>query len=127
MKLQLKNLGALQNVSLEPKPLTIICGKNNSGKTYAMYSLWSLIELSFNVEFHQISEFVGLIKKEGEVDIHLPSFFEKNLQAMVTQLNSILPDTLPRTFNTTKDFFEETIIQNLKVFRSTFCLRSLLV
>lgn len=119
MKLQLKNLGALQNVSLEPKPLTIICGKNNSGKTYAMYSLWSLIELSFNVEFHQISEFVGLIKKEGEVDIHLPSFFEKNLQAMVTQLNSILPDTLPRTFNTTKDFFEETEI-SLKVDTNEF-------
>ncbi|NUG13418.1 AAA family ATPase, partial [Acinetobacter seifertii] len=100
MKLQLKNLGALQNVVLEPKPLTIICGKNNSGKTYAMYSLWSLVELSFNVEFSQTEQFVNLIQSSGELDLNLPEFFEKNLQDMITSINTILPDTLPRTFNT---------------------------
>ena len=78
MKLQLKNLGALQNIVLQPKPLTIICGKNNSGKTYAMYSLWSLIELSFNVEFSQTEQFVNSLISEGEVDVDLPEFFEKN-------------------------------------------------
>lgn len=119
MKLQLKNLGALQNIVLQPKPLTIICGKNNSGKTYAMYSLWSLIELSFNVEFSQTEQFVNSLKSEGEVDVDLPEFFEKNLQDMVAAINLILPNTLPRTFNTTEDFFSETEI-SLKIETSEF-------
>lgn len=116
MKLQLKKLGALQDVTLEPKPLTIICGKNNTGKTYAMYSLWSLIELSFNVdfEFPELQGFVKTIRQKGEVDIHLPDFFEKNLEKMVDAINILLPNTLPRSFNTSKDFFENTEI-SLKV------------
>jgi len=105
MKLQLKNLGAIQNVALKPKPLTIICGKNNTGKTYAMYSLWSLVELSFNVDFPQVKELSNTLNNEGEVSFNIFDFFEKNIIDMVDRINLILIKTLPKTFNTDVDFF----------------------
>jgi len=105
MKLNLRNIGALKEVVLEPKPLTIICGKNNTGKTYAMYSLWSLVELGFNVEFKQIELVSKEIEYKGSVDINLIDFFNTHLNDMVGDINSILVNTLPRTFNTERDFF----------------------
>jgi len=110
MKLQLKNLGAIQNVALKPKPLTIICGKNNTGKTYAMYSLWSLVELSFNVDFPQVKELSNTLNNEGEVSFNIFDFFEENIVDMISRVNSILIKTLPKTFNTDPDFFNETEI-----------------
>lgn len=35
------NLGAVKQGSLTQKPLTILCGPNNSGKTWVMYALYS--------------------------------------------------------------------------------------
>ena len=111
MELQINNLGVIQELKLFPKPLTIICGKNNSGKTYAMYSLWAILELGFNVDFIQLEKYANTLKNSGEVDINLPSFFEENLHAMVDNINTVIPQLLPRAFNTTKDFFENSEVK----------------
>jgi predicted ATPase len=37
MKIKLKNLGAIKQAEFEIGDLTIICGKNNTGKTYTTY------------------------------------------------------------------------------------------
>ncbi len=39
-----KNLGSIREGSFTHKPLTIFCGRNNSGKTWAMYSLYHFYE-----------------------------------------------------------------------------------
>lgn len=43
MKFILNNLGALESATLELGDLTIVCGRNNSGKTYATYSIFGLL------------------------------------------------------------------------------------
>lgn len=111
MNLKIKNLGIIQEVNLSPKPLTIICGKNNSGKTYAMYSLWSIVELGFNAEFQQLESYAQHLRKTGEVDINLPSFFQQNLHSMVESINNIIPNLLPRSFNTSSDFFKDSEVK----------------
>lgn len=40
-----ENLGSVRRGSFALKPLTIFCGPNNSGKTWAMYSLYRFFEL----------------------------------------------------------------------------------
>ena len=35
-----KNLGVIREGKFTQKPLTLFCGPNNSGKTWAMYSLY---------------------------------------------------------------------------------------
>jgi archaellum biogenesis ATPase FlaH len=43
MKIQVKNLGPLKEAEFEVSDLTIICGGNNTGKTYATYALFGFL------------------------------------------------------------------------------------
>lgn len=45
MKVILKNLGILKSAEFEIGDLTIICGKNNTGKTYAVYAFYGYLKL----------------------------------------------------------------------------------
>jgi AAA15 family ATPase/GTPase len=45
MHITVKNLGALEQASFEPGDITIICGRNNTGKTYATYALYGFLSL----------------------------------------------------------------------------------
>ena len=44
MKFGIKNLGPIKEANIELGDLTIICGKNNRGKTYLTYSLYSFLD-----------------------------------------------------------------------------------
>ena len=46
MAFQVKNLGVVKQGELIQQPLTILCGPNNSGKTWVMYSLYCAYELT---------------------------------------------------------------------------------
>jgi predicted ATPase len=43
MHITVKNLGALKQASFEPGDMTIICGRNNTGKTYATYAMYGFL------------------------------------------------------------------------------------
>ena len=43
MKIALKNLGVLKHAEFSLGDLTILCGKNNTGKTYATYALYGFL------------------------------------------------------------------------------------
>jgi len=44
MKIKIKNLGVFKQAEFELGDLTIICGENNTGKTYATYSLFGFYD-----------------------------------------------------------------------------------
>ncbi len=44
MKIIIENIGIFKYAEYEMSDLTIICGKNNTGKTYATYTLYSFIQ-----------------------------------------------------------------------------------
>ncbi|MEA1895844.1 MAG: AAA family ATPase [Euryarchaeota archaeon] len=43
MELSIKNLGPLKQAEFELGELTIICGYNNTGKTYATYAVFGFL------------------------------------------------------------------------------------
>ena len=43
MKITVKNLGAIRQAQFELGDMTIICGGNNTGKTYATYALFGFL------------------------------------------------------------------------------------
>ena len=44
MKITLENLGALRYGEFELGDMTIICGENNTGKTYVTYALFGFLD-----------------------------------------------------------------------------------
>jgi predicted ATP-dependent endonuclease of OLD family len=52
MKIAIENFGAIKKrIEIEPKPLTIFCGSNNTGKTYCLYVLNALMDSRFIASF----------------------------------------------------------------------------
>ena len=54
MKFGIKNLGPIKEANIELGDLTIICGKNNCGKTYLTYTLYAFLhEIKRNFIIHR--------------------------------------------------------------------------
>lgn len=45
MKFKIENLGKLEQADIEISDLTVICGENNSGKTYATYAIYGFLRM----------------------------------------------------------------------------------
>ncbi|MWV62626.1 AAA family ATPase [Helicobacter saguini] len=50
MKISLKNIGMLDSAEFEVGELSLICGENNTGKTYATYSLYGFLDFMRNIQ-----------------------------------------------------------------------------
>ncbi|MGI9256228.1 MAG: AAA family ATPase [Salinispira sp.] len=79
-----ENLGVIREGEFTQKPLTIFCGPNNSGKTWAMYSLYNFY-LNVQAAKKEIREI-----KENSMDIKSMS---------LKKFNSILSEKLVMAFN----------------------------
>ncbi|MDM8558160.1 AAA family ATPase [Candidatus Parabeggiatoa sp. HSG14] len=60
MYFELKNIGAIKEAKIELGKLTVICGKNNTGKTYLTYSLFGFLSTLFEHadDFNSLDTFV---------------------------------------------------------------------
>ena len=78
LKIRLKNLGILKQAEFSLGDLTLICGKNNTGKTYATYALYGFLDswrglLDFKVSSDQIQRLLT----DGGVTIGLGGYIER--------------------------------------------------
>jgi len=51
MFFELKNIGTAKQANIELGKLTIICGKNNTGKTYLTYAIYGFLRYIFALSF----------------------------------------------------------------------------
>lgn len=77
MKLVIENLGALDYAELELADLTIVCGQNNTGKTYVTYLVFCLLSTWRQFIDVDLSHDLLNLKKNGLVRIDLAQRVEK--------------------------------------------------
>lgn len=85
MKISLKNFGILKQAEFTLGDLTIICGKNNTGKTYATWALQGFLNLwrrmvNFEVNDTQIQRLLT----DGGLEIGLGQYVEKVNSTLTT-------------------------------------------
>ncbi|MDR2706797.1 MAG: ATP-binding protein [Planctomycetaceae bacterium] len=108
IRVNIQKLGVIREADFEVGDLTIICGDNNTGKTYINYALYGFLEYWSNLiaGFHP-----------SKTQDYLQEYFQKILSSGVTEIdfnelknNSIklslqeYKEILPRVFATTKQF-----------------------
>ena len=77
MKITLKNLGILKHAEFSLGDLTIICGENNTGKTYATYALYGfLADWRKFVKFPLSSRLVASLLTDGVLTVALKPFVD---------------------------------------------------
>ena len=78
MQLKMRNLGPLRQAEFELGDLTVICGKNNTGKTYATYALYGFLSFWEEAFFPQISPSeIDILLNEGSLVIDLSAYIDK--------------------------------------------------
>jgi len=78
MKISLKNLGVLQEAELELGDLTVICGRNNTGKTYATYALFGFLTLWKEILPLKISDqSMDQLFNEGAIRLNIEEYVQK--------------------------------------------------
>jgi hypothetical protein len=105
MKIKLKNLGAMNQAEFELGKLTIICGNNNTGKTYATYAFYGF--LSFWREAFSISipdMIINLLMKEGSVVFDLDNYI-KNASTILKDGCDAYTKQLPIVFASSEKNF----------------------
>ncbi|QEP42507.1 hypothetical protein D5085_04775 [Ectothiorhodospiraceae bacterium BW-2] len=75
MKISIKNLGAIKQAEFTLGELTIICGGNNTGKTYATHATYGFLDfLRTNAEFPVNQSDIEKLYSEGAVQISLQPY-----------------------------------------------------
>jgi predicted ATPase len=111
MKIKVKNLGILKQAEFELGDLTIICGENNTGKTYTTYALFGFLHTWKTFRRMKIDE--GKVKDlmtKGITSINITDFVEK-IQDFVDQGCQEYTQELANIFATNKEKFQESSFQ----------------
>lgn len=100
MKIAIENFGAIKKrVEIEPRPLTIFCGSNNTGKTYVLYVLNALMDSRFIASFDWAVQHAKKLLDERSLSVSLLDWLgDKALQQAERSIAHGLKSALSRFF-----------------------------
>jgi hypothetical protein len=119
MKITLKNFGPIKQATFAPGDLTILCGGNNTGKTYATYALFGFLSYwhdNFSVPIKD--EDIQRLMNEGAIEMNLQHYFDSAL-AILENAYENYTKKLPEVFAASEKNFKEN------QFRATIELESI--
>ncbi|MDD1414912.1 ATP-binding protein [Dolichospermum sp. ST_con] len=108
MKIKVKHLGALREAEFTLGELTIICGGNNTGKTYATYALFGFLftwrrMLSIQINDDKIENLLA----DGVIRLDIEEYVKKS-QQIVAKACQRYTQELPKIFAAPIDKFKQT-------------------
>lgn len=111
MKFRVKNLGPLVDAAIELGDFTVVCGRNNCGKTYLAYTLDTFLDtIEYNLNLPLRDDDLEALFTKGAVVIDLKTYAE----AYTRILEKTLPDftsTLSRFLAMSDDRFGNTVVE----------------
>jgi len=110
MKISIKNLGAIKQAEFTLGELTIICGGNNTGKTYATHATYGFLDyLRSNAGFPVDKEMIDRLFNEGIVSIDLIPYMT-NLSNHLKSASVNYSKSLFRVFASSEKQFEDACL-----------------
>ena len=108
LTVRLKNIGILKQAEFSLGDLTVICGENNTGKTYATYALYGFLEswrkfIPITISDDQIRNLLT----EGALKIDLARYVEKANQ-MLAEACKRYPEQLDKIFAAAEGTFHNS-------------------
>ncbi|EAZ94125.1 AAA family ATPase [Crocosphaera chwakensis] len=98
MKFEISNLGYIKQAEIELGDLTIICGKNNTGKTYVNYAIYGFFNnWQSNLDF-EIEDDINQLLEQGIVQIDLSEYKNKLINS-ISKFSRSYSNYLSRIFN----------------------------
>lgn len=111
MKISVKNLGVLEQAEFELGELTLICGGNNTGKTYATYALFGFLQYAKDLLKVEIpNQTVEVLLRDGVTRVDLEPYATKADEPLRRSCREYTRH-LPRIFASQRGHFRDTTFQ----------------
>ena len=128
-RFHIEKLGCLEYGDFEVKPLTLLCGPNNTGKTWAMYALYGFLDRTFNNPILPgIDEVAKEVSGKGAYSWDFGAWIAKNAGDILNIINEGLRQRLSVIFCVPETFFSESRFDwkvDPKVFEESSITRAL--
>jgi len=112
MKFKFENLGPIYKGEIELSDLTVLCGKNNTGKTYITNSIYSFFKnWSDLLDWDLPDKFENDLLQKGIATIDLEEEIIDNLNEIRARAISHLAKKLPDFFACSPDLFKDVCFQ----------------
>ena len=90
------------------KPLTLVCGPNNTGKTWVMYALYGFLSDSSLVKLPGLDALSEDLMREGQITWNFGEWAHGNTRKILAAINQATRHRLPSVFNGSAGFFRDS-------------------
>lgn len=112
MKFHFENLGLLDEADLELADLTVICGENNTGKTYATYAIYGFLRSWRRLLYMAVADDIkSIIQSQGKYQIDLRQMFSGKINHYLERLEHPYKEILSKVFAAKEDAFTEISVR----------------
>lgn len=113
MKIAIENFGAIKKrIEIEPKPLTIFCGSNNTGKTYGLYVLNALMDSRFVASFDWAHQHAKGLLEQRHLMVDRSSLLGSDaIRHAQNNIARDLKESMPRFFVTDSDLINDAALE----------------
>ncbi len=109
MKFHFSHLGAIDDATIELAPLTVICGRNNTGKTYATYAVYAFLATWRQLTVWDVShDDLSTLADDGAVSIDMQTQFVDKWDNIKSQTSERWNQFLPRALGAPAERFADT-------------------
>ncbi|MBI3775453.1 MAG: AAA family ATPase [Gammaproteobacteria bacterium] len=110
MKFELKKVGLIDDAIVDLADLTILCGENNTGKTYVTYALYGFLRSWRHILFVELEGKIGEILKEPtNSQIDLDALFNNHINKYLDRLAKRYTKGLPRVLASSPELLSEAV------------------
>ena len=121
MKFHIENLGLLDQADIELADLTIICGENNTGKTYAAYAIYGFLRSWREILYRIVEPEIDIyLKNDSNSQLNLEQIFSGKINKYLEIIGARYTRGLPRVFATDHSAFSKTIFKPSSTLKSDF-------
>lgn len=113
MKFKITNLGRLDAADLEVGDLTVICGENNSGKTYATYALYGFLRMWAQSPMAPHPLAISIANALPQTGVHRLDLIKDLLPtagAYFDEMSKLYNNQLSKVFASREDYFSDSLI-----------------
>ena len=109
MKFTIQNAGLIKKAELEFGDLTILCGKNNTGKTYITYNAFNYIDaIRYYLKVPMENQYAEQLLEKGKISIPLEPFFKNINKFIEISMEPWVKNEMARQMAAHEDLYKNT-------------------
>lgn len=89
-------------------PMTLVCGPNNTGKTWVLYALYGFLTAPGFLKLPDIDQLTQDLRRTGQASWNLEAWLKNHGKRILAQVHQAAKRRLPQIFNSDPELFKES-------------------